>query len=428
MTVLKNLFLFGIILVHSSLNAQEARWFKHQVTSLCSPTMGGRGYVDKGRDKAATYIQRKFRELGLTPVMPDSSYMQTYSFSVNTFPDRVLLSVNGKNLVPGEEFLVDAASSSMKQEKQRVSRIDLTKIKTQQDWDQQKAKLARLEKAYFLSGVDTLCRRLSLRPTQVAAELPTGTFIIPQHGKMSWTVATSKIPATVFYVQDSTYKKRVKKISVDVNAKLEQGMKSSNVIGKVTGTEVPDSFIVIAAHYDHLGKMGDFATFPGASDNASGVAMMLYLATYYAAHPQKYSIVFIGFSGEEAGLKGSKYFTEFSPIPLEKMRFMVNVDIMGDATDGVTVVNATEYPKAFAMLEKLNRKSGYLPEIKSRGKAANSDHYFFSEAGVPSFFLYSNGGQGFYHDVFDKPNTLSMNNIPQVAKLLVEFINGIPGL
>ena len=95
---------------------------------------------------------------------------------------------------------------------------------------------------------------------------------------------------------------------------------------------------------------------------------------------------------------------------------------MGDATDGITVVNATEFPAEFSLLQKLNKKGPNLPQLRSRGKAAISDHYPFSEAGVRAFFLYSNGGPGFYHDIFDKPATLSLRNVPQVAKLLQDFV------
>lgn len=168
--------------------------------------------------------------------------------------------------------------------------------------------------------------------------------------------------------------------------------------------------------------MGNATVFPGASDNASGTAMMLYLASYFAAHPQKYSIMFIAFSGEEAELIGSRYFTKHPVVPLKNIKFLTNIDIMGDATNGITVVNATEHPAEFAELQKINTRNKYLPVIKPRGKAANSDHYYFSEAGVPSFFLYSNGGRGFYHDVYDRPNELSLNQVDNVAKLLIDFL------
>ena len=85
-------------------------------------------------------------------------------------------------------------------------------------------------------------------------------------------------------------------ISVKIEQELRNDYRSQNVIGYVEGTEFPDSFIVLSAHYDHLGKMGEHTYFPGANDNASGVAMLLDLVDYYTHNelPMK-TIVFIAF-------------------------------------------------------------------------------------------------------------------------------------
>lgn len=422
----KTILVFAFyILSITALNAQEARWFKHQITSLCSPSMAGRGYLDKGSVKAASYLLRKFRELGLQPIGTDSIWSQSYTFPVNTFPDVVALEVNHKALIPGEDFLVDAASPTFKSGKMKISRVDLSRIKTLQDWEKTKVAFQKRNRIWYLKDTDSLTKLLNIRSSQLAATLPSGAFIISQNGKMNWTVATDTISATVLYVQDSSIRKKPRRAKVDIHSKLEKSFRSSNIIGQVRGTEQPDSFIVITAHYDHLGKMGDNAVFPGASDNASGTAMLLWLASYFAAHPQRYSILFIAFSGEEAGLLGSKFYVDHPIVPLAQMRFLLNLDIMGNAENGVTVVNATDHPAAFSMLQSINTKKGFIPEIKSRGKAANSDHYRFSEAGVPAFFLYSNGGPGFYHDVFDKPATVTLTNIPAVAKLLQAFVQAL---
>jgi len=132
-------------------------------------------------------------------------------------------------------------------------------------------------------------------------------------------------------------------------------------------------------------------------------------------------MLFIAFSGEEAGLLGSAYYVNNPAVPLAQIKFLTNIDIMGDATDGVTVVNATEYTPEFAMLNRINDAHKYIPVIKSRGKAANSDHYNFSEKGVHAFFMYSNGGKGFYHDIFDVAKEVTLNNVDGVAKLLIAF-------
>lgn len=398
----------------------EQRWLKHRISALCTQTMAGRGYVNNGRERAAKYVAKVFAETGLKPVTADSSYYQVYHFPVNTFPDRVTVKINKKELVPGVDFLVDAASESFTGNKLKIKRIDLNDVKDSAAWTATKASFMPNKKVYMLQHADSFCKRMSLRLWHFASELPRGCYILPQHGKLTWTVATDTTPATVFYVEDTVLPKRSRKATIDVHAVFKPNEESKNIIGEVPG-EVADSFIVFTAHYDHLGMMGKEATFDGASDNASGTAMLMYLANYFIAHPQHYSILFIAFSGEEAGLLGSHYFTEHPLIPLDHIRFLTNLDIMGDATDGVTVVNATEYPKEFSLLQHINDIKGFLPAVKSRGKAANSDHYYFTEAGVPSFFIYSNGGKGYYHDVFDTPQTLSLKNIDKVADMLIDF-------
>jgi Zn-dependent M28 family amino/carboxypeptidase len=171
--------------------------------------------------------------------------------------------------------------------------------------------------------------------------------------------------------------------------------------------------------------MGKDAMFPGASDNASGTSMILYLANYYSKYKPKDNIVFILFSGEEAGLMGSSYFTSHPTFDIQKIKMLVNIDIMGNADKGITVVNGEVYKPQFDLLTRINKKGQYLPEIKIRGKAKNSDHYYFSEKGIPAFFIYSNGGKGYYHDIYDKADQLELTNYEQVAKLLIEFASKI---
>ncbi|MEO6834244.1 MAG: M28 family peptidase [Chitinophagaceae bacterium] len=386
--------------------------------------MAGRGYVAKGHQNAAKHIMRKFRDMGLKPVSADSSFYQNYTFPVVTFLDSVMVSIKKRDLVPGEEFLVDAASSSYRAHKQKVQKVNVGHYADTSDWVTQK-RYFNEQKIYFLEGTDSLCKLLHIRPSQLAAQLPKSCYIIPIHGKMTWTVSTKLIPATVLYIQDSVLPKRLRRMSVGIHSELIPADQNANVIGMVRGTAVPDSFIAITAHYDHLGRMGWDATFPGASDNASGTAMMLQLAAYYAKNPQRYSMLFMAFSGEEAGLLGSSFYVEHPLVPLSQMRFLINIDIMGNAEDGITVVNATEFPKEFSLLESLNRKSAHLPQIRARGRAAISDHYPFSEAGVPAFFMYSNGGPGYYHDVFDRPVSLKLTNVDKVMELLKAFVGAV---
>src|SRR5690606_27119247 len=149
---------------------------------------------------------------------------------------------------------------------------------------------------------------------------PAAGTIVLTTDKLTWSGATSQIshPSITIKV-DSTYK-FFNRVALDIQAKFLEAYESQNVIGYVEGKS-NDSLIVLTAHYDHLGMMGDKAIFPGANDNASGIAMLLNLAKYYQNHQPAYGTVFIAFGAEELGLLGAQYFTENPLFPLEKIKF-----------------------------------------------------------------------------------------------------------
>jgi len=95
---------------------------------------------------------------------------------------------------------------------------------------------------------------------------------------------------------------------------------------------------------------------------------------------------------------------------------------MGSGDEGMMAVNGTVFTKEFALLEKINNENKFLTTVKKRGKAANSDHYFFSEKGVPAFFFYTLGGGTAYHDVYDVAETLPLSRFQEVFSLLKVFI------
>jgi aminopeptidase YwaD len=100
------------------------------------------------------------------------------------------------------------------------------------------------------------------------------------------------------------------------------------------------------------------------------------------------------------------------------IRFLINLDLLGTGDEGIMVVNATQYPSDFNLLDSINTSNAWLPAVRKRGKAANSDHYWFSEAGVPAFFIYTLGGITAYHDVKDVAKTLPLTKYDDVFKLI----------
>ncbi len=98
------------------------------------------------------------------------------------------------------------------------------------------------------------------------------------------------------------------------------------------------------------------------------------------------------------------------------------MDLLGFGEDGITIVNATLHERAFGILNEINAKEDLLIKIKKRGPAANSDHYWFEEAGVPSFFMYTMGDSKAYHDVYDRYETLTFGEYNDIFKLIRIFI------
>jgi Zn-dependent M28 family amino/carboxypeptidase len=251
--------------------------------------------------------------------------------------------------------------------------------------------------------------------------------VIEKVDKLTWGVATVQDDYTVFQVLKSSLPEEPKHYGANLDARRVKDFMSENIIGMVPGTEKPDSFLVVSAHYDHLGKLGKEAIFCGANDNASGVALMLDLARQIAAKPLRYSVLFIAFAGEEAGLLGSAHYVKNPLLPLEQIRFLINLDQLGTGDEGIMVVNATEFPNEWKILDDINRQNGWLSQIGQRGKAKNSDHYYFTEAGVPAIFIYTLGGIKAYHDIYDLRETLPLTKTEEVGKLILEFFKGVSG-
>jgi len=364
--------------------SQDLAFAKRIVDTLTSPVFWGRGYTNDGMKKAADLLESEFKSYGLEP-MDGKSFFQHFSYPVNTFPGELKVTLNGKELVPGKDFIVAPETKGIKAEGSLTQKDSVTFL--------------NMEEKFIVHLDDKLTMDL-------APEVATYSMI--NVDKKSIT----GIPAT---------------FKVNIENKFLKNFKADNVCGIVKGTVKPDSMIFITAHYDHLGGMGKDTYFPGANDNASGVSLLLNLAHYYAKHPQPYTIAFICFAGEEAGLIGSKYFTDHPLVPLKNIRFLINTDLAGTGEEGITVVNATEFPKEFAMMNAVNDENKLLVKINPRGKAANSDHYFFTEKGVPSFFFYTLGGIKAYHDVFDKAETLPMNEHEDLFKLLIKFNDKLMG-
>ena len=371
--------MFSLLLITAKLSfAQDIAFARKMVDTLTSSHFWGRGYTNEGMSKAGQFLASQFQSYGLKP-MDGKSFFQDFSYPANTFPGKMEVSVNGKKLFPGRDFIVAPESAGGKG----------------------KVRLVKQDSTHFLDTINKVA------------------LIIKD--KLTWSVAPKAVNYVIIAADKKSLPVSPSEIEFNISNEEIQNFKASNICAIIKGTKNPDSVLVISGHYDHLGGMGRNTYFPGANDNASGTSLLLGLAKYYAANPQPYSIAFICFAGEEAGLIGSKYFTEHPLLPLDKIRFLINIDMVGTGDEGITVVNGLQYPKEYSILTQLNNTNHYLSKVNARGKAANSDHYWFTEKGVPAFFIYTLGGIKAYHDVFDISSTLPLNEYEDLFLLITKF-------
>lgn len=396
------------------------------VDTLSSPSMHGRGYVRDGHMKAASFIAAEFKQMGLQSF--GNGFFQEFEISVNTFPAKAGFTAGDKEFKAGSDFLVTPCSQTIIGEyatlylnKKEILDSGLL-LQTLQNArgkvlviDQELFSQATAEEKQKLNEVLAFLRQFKNNPASAV--------ILLTNEKLTWHIAQQACETPQLTVKRSLLPEKVDTVQLSIENKFHDKLNTQNVLGLVEGKNPAQDILVYSAHYDHLGRMGDDAYFPGANDNASGVAMLLSLARHYSQPENQpdQSILFIAFGAEEVGLLGSRHFVKNPLVPLDKIDFLINLDITGTGDEGIKVVNGKVYQEEFDQLRALNREHDLLPEISARGEACNSDHCFFHEAGVPSFFIYTLGGIQAYHDVDDKASTLPLTKFEELFNLLTLF-------
>lgn len=202
-------------------------------------------------------------------------------------------------------------------------------------------------------------------------------------------------------------------VSVDLT---NPSFTSENVIGRLPGKgELADEIVVVGAHYDHVGMGGTGSLAPGtiavhngADDNASGTVTMLGTATNLTERLQDVeshrTVLFIGFTGEERGLLGSKHYVKNPVLPIEKTSSMLNLDMVGRLKDNeLYVYGVGTSPSWKGLIQRANEDFGFKL-VEESGGYGPSDHDSFTRSSVPVLFYFT-GLHNDYHrpsDDFDK--------------------------
>jgi hypothetical protein len=213
------------------------------------------------------------------------------------------------------------------------------------------------------------------------------------------------------------------KLYVDMDVDIRRDTKTvHNVAAYLPGSTA--EYVVIGAHYDHLG-LGDEHSLapaqigtihPGADDNASGTAGVIELARFFAKQPkQKRGILFLTFAGEELGLLGSEWYVNHPVLPLDKAVAMINMDMIGRIREGKIFVSGTGTGSTFPkLLEDVTPPAPIVADITEKTGYGESDHTSFTTKGVPVLFFFS----GLHADYHKPSDTADKIDAPDAAKLL----------
>jgi len=215
-------------------------------------------------------------------------------------------------------------------------------------------------------------------------------------------------------------------------------VQARNVVGLLEGSDpkLKDEYVVVSAHYDHLGVVGGRTQY-GADDNASGVAALLEIARAFAESPVKprRSVLFLSFDSEEAGMLGSFYYGRHPALPLDKAAAVLNMDMIGRDEDTATWKLAPEFtaqsvnlvgtlysPALRRIAEQQNDKLHLNLDFKTDSEdkeewLARSDQYVFVTYNIPSV-LFNTGEHPDYHTENDTWDRLNYPKLEKIARLV----------
>lgn len=473
-------------------NSITASTLRDHLKVLASDSLEGRETGQKGIQLAADYLSKNIRNLGLYPKNIQKGYFQPVAFTFSKWLDTDLyitgnryrlmwdylaLPENNENkeVITDKEVLFlgygidDTKYSDYKKvdvkgkiiminkgepwdEKKGLSRI--TGTKDTSEWTKnidKKLKLAKDKGAALVlileDDIKKLVednRRKLLTPNLQLGNLKDAVLPTANHVYISSTIAKDIIGKNDKKVIDAR-KKMAKgkpamvKLPTDFVINMAKDVKileGNNVIGYIEGKSKKDEYIVVSAHYDHLGKRGD-DVYNGADDNASGTSTLLELAqacqqaVLEGNRPER-SIVFIWFCGEEKGLLGSQYYAENPEFPLENTVANINVDMVGridekykNNPDYIYVIGSDRLSSDLHKVnEEVNQKYTQLTLDYTYNDVNDpnqyyyrSDHYNFAKKGVPAIF-YFNGTHEDYHRTTDDIEKIEFEKMANVGKLI----------
>lgn len=432
-----------------TITAADAR--KH-LYILAAPDMEGRETGTEGQRKAAAYIEAYFQQLGLQPGTANG-YQQPYllyqdslvsaSFEVNGKPFELDkdFAPYGNNIQAtlklGEVIVFGAKATDSVMNADLAGRLVMVVGTAAPAFYNQLVKKGP-------AAVLTVGQNFPLqRPTNRMGRQGIYGYraaVTPQQFQISESVARAIAGEAYDAVKGDGNAVRMAKADVLMEVKKEtKSLPASNIVGVLPGTDLRDEYVVLSAHYDHVGKING-VVYPGADDDASGTVGIMEIAEAFVKAKNdgkgpRRTIVILAVSGEEKGLLGSEYYSNHPLFPMEKTTVNLNIDMIGrsdpdrrqgDSTNYVYVVGDDKVSSDLKPISEGQNKKYLKMELDYKYNDPNdpnriyyrSDHYNFAKNGVPIIFYYDGMLRPDYHQPTDTPDKINYDLLRRRAQLV----------
>ncbi len=465
-----------------------ANSYLEHVKYLASGDLKGRGTGTKGLDKAAGYIARQFKEAGLKVLPAAEGYFQWFDVTVraemgpaNSLGYRQDSKI--VNLKRGEDFLPFNFSATAKVAgcplvfagygitAKEYNYDDYAHLDVKdkcvlilryepQEFDEKSVfsaksytEHAQLPKKAFNARTHgaravILVNNMAVRPSETDKLEKFGTTNGPANSGIAFVQMKYEIAERWFQAAGKNLKETVEAIDKDLQprsfafadtfqARVDTEVRNvskrvRNVVGYLPGES--DEYIVIGAHYDHLGLGDQHSLAPsqigkphfGADDNASGTAGVIELAKHFGAGPKpKRGILFLAFAGEELGLLGSSFYVGQPLLPLEKAAAMINMDMIGRVQNNKVYVGGSGTGSSLQKtLDAAAKQVDLKMDAAEKSGYGSSDHTSFTSKQVPVLFFFS-GLHADYHKPSDTWEKIDAEGATKVLRLIAAVTDSL---
>ena len=424
------------------------------ISYLASDRLEGRFPGSKGNEMAAKYIERAFKKAGIEPLFhnyeqPFNVIVKLHAPAAGNFitaadngdflmnKDYSIFPFSGSALVKANVLAAASNEKAFRAESSfKANWVVLWRNKAQAPATDSLSDYAVSKKAFELGAagiilvspdsVDQKDILVRLRPRK---EEPLPVPVI-QLSRAAW----QRLKAILYPAGEG-----VSSVSLTVSVSVEkEEVVAKNIAGVIRGSDplLSNEYIVLGAHYDHLGYGGygtgslqpdTVAIHNGADDNASGTAALLAIAAELSRHRKelKRSVIVIAFSAEEEGLLGSRYFVDHLPVPGDAVKVMLNMDMVGHLNDQhqLYMGGAGTFPGGVDFMKKTGEGTG-LNLVVHAGSVGGSDHVSFYQKGISCVGLHT-GGHPQYHKPSDDADLINVPGIEKVARYIYNAVDGL---